>query len=445
MGKPQTLKGISTMYIRLIALSILLAGQLTAQMPIPPAAPSAANSGTLTAPSPKPAPASSGTVTPQQRNPLEVKVQQLQQDLRERDAIIRNLLERVGELEKKVNGKPLEAVPVAATLNKVSADTAAVAVTPSDDGYDEEERKARAALDRTLVSQGGLLLRPGQVEMETSMSYYNSSANSISINGFSILPVLVVGNIQSSRIRRDMVLSNEATRLGLPGNFQLDVQTPYGYELVRTVQADGTQSSQSARGFGDLDVALTRQLTKERGSMPDLLASVDFKSKTGKDPFDLGTGEVALGSGFYGLRGRVTAVKSSDPMVFFGSMAYTHNFSADKLIADPNNAGQQISANFTPGDTIGFQLGSVLSVNPEASITFGYDQSFTRATNLNDKSIPGTYLSQGTLRVGGAYIFAPGRTIDLSLGIGLTPDVPNLQFTVGLPLRFSLWGSNKNK
>ena len=415
------------MFVRLIALGLLCAGQLAAQAVSP--APATAN--------PPNGPA------PQQRPTVEGKVQQLQQDLRERDAIIRNLLERVSELEKKVNGKSLEQVPVAASLNQVSANTSAIAVTPSDDGYDEEERRAKAALDRTLVSQGGLLLPPGKLEVETSMSYFNSSANSISINGFSILPVLVVGNIQSSRIRRDLILSNVATRLGLPGNFQLDFQAPYGYELVRTVQADGTQSSQSARGFGDLDIAITRQLKKERGVIPDLLASVDFKTNTGKDPFNLGSGEVALGSGFYGLRGRVTAVKSSDPLVFFGSMGYTHNFSADKFIADPNNPGQRVSANFTPGDSIGFNLGSVLSVNPEASITFGYDQSFTRATSLNDKSIPGTYLSQGTLRVGGAYIFAPGRTVDLSLGMGLTPDVPNLQFTIGLPLRFTLWGGPK--
>ena len=415
------------MFVRLIALGLLCAGQLAAQAVSP--APATAN--------PPNGPA------PQQRPTVEGKVQQLQQDLRERDAIIRNLLERVSELEKKVNGKSLEQVPVAASLNQVSANTSAIAVTPSDDGYDEEERRAKAALDRTLVSQGGLLLPPGKLEVETSMSYFNSSANSISINGFSILPVLVVGNIQSSRIRRDLILSNVATRLGLPGNFQLDFQAPYGYGLVRTVQADGTQSSQSARGFGDLDIAITRQLKKERGVIPDLLASVDFKTNTGKDPFNLGSGEVALGSGFYGLRGRVTAVKSSDPLVFFGSMGYTHNFSADKFIADPNNPGQRVSANFTPGDSIGFNLGSVLSVNPEASITFGYDQSFTRATSLNDKSIPGTYLSQGTLRVGGAYIFAPGRTVDLSLGMGLTPDVPNLQFTIGLPLRFTLWGGPK--
>ena len=80
------------MFVRLIALGLLCAGQLAAQAVSP--APATAN--------PPNGPA------PQQRPTVEGKVQQLQQDLRERDAIIRNLLERVSELEKKVNGKSLD-------------------------------------------------------------------------------------------------------------------------------------------------------------------------------------------------------------------------------------------------------------------------------------------------------------------------------------------------
>jgi len=40
---------------------------------------------------------------------------------------------------------------------------------------------------------------------------------------------------------------------------------------------------------------------------------------------------------------------------------------------------------------------------------------------------------------------APGRTIDLSFGVGLTPDTPNLQFSVGLPFRTTLWGPRPKK
>jgi hypothetical protein len=38
-----------------------------------------------------------------------------------------------------------------------------------------------------------------------------------------------------------------------------------------------------------------------------------------------------------------------------------------------------------------------------------------------------------------SYLYAQGKTIDLSFGVGLTPDTPNLQFSVGLPFRYALW------
>jgi hypothetical protein len=94
---------------------------------------------------------------------------------------------------------------------------------------------------------------------------------------------------------------------------------------------------------------------------------------------------------------------------------------------------------FRPGSSYGFQLGSILALNTETSMTVGWDQRFTRATKLDGTTLPGSYLVEGTLRLGTSYLYAPGRTIDLSFGVGLTPDTPNLQFSVGLPFRVSLW------
>ena len=88
---------------------------------------------------------------------------------------------------------------------------------------------------------------------------------------------------------------------------------------------------------------------------------------------------------------------------------------------------------------MGFQLGSILALNPETSMTLGWDQVFTRATELNGATIPASYLVEGTLRLGTSYVYAPGKIVDLSFGVGLTPDTPNLQFSVGFPLRFQLW------
>lgn len=366
--------------------------------------------------------------------------ERLQQELRQRDAVIRNLLERVQELEVKVNGSASStAVPV--SLGASASATTPTPKTTADYGLDEEEQRARGALDRALLSRGGLLLPKGILELDSRISYFNSSTDAISINGFAILPVLVVGDIVSERVRRDIVLSTLTARLGLPGSMQLDVRMPYGYEVVRTAGADNKQTSRSVLSWGDLDVAVTKQLKREHGGVPDLLASIDFKSKTGKDPFRQGNSEPALGTGFYGLQGSVTAVKSNDPMVLFASLSYAANLPGDKILPanDPQNPNATIAGHFRPGHSIGFQVGSVLAINPETSVTLGWDQRFTRVTTLNGKEIPASFLSEGTLRLGTSYVYAAGKTIDLSFGIGLTRDVPNLQFTVGLPFRFSLW------
>jgi len=396
--------------------AVSLAGQ-TGPSPIPPAAPA------------------EGTV----RERTDARFQQLQQELRERDAIIRNLMTRVQELERKVGTEPQMNSRAPSSINAMLPNSATPTALPNDAGYNEEDRKARAALDQALIQRGGLLLPSGTVEVDTSVSYYNASNDAISIEGFSILPVLVVGDIVSDRVRREVALSAITTRMGLPWKLQLDVRTPYGYEIVRTVTADNRETTQRSNGLGDVQLSLSRQLTKEHGKIPDLLASVTFKTKTGKDPFILGNNEIALGTGFYGAQGHITAVKASDPMVFFGGLSFAYNFPAGKLIPDPNNAGKTILAHFEPGDTAGFQLGSIMAVNPETSISVGWDQSFTRGTTVNGVKIPGSYLVGGTLRLGTSYVYAPGKNVDLNFGIGLTKDVPNLQFTIGFPLRFTLW------
>ena len=78
-------------------------------------------------------------------------------------------------------------------------------------------------------------------------------------------------------------------------------------------------------------------------------------------------------------------------------------------------------------------------------MTVGWDQRFTRATQLNGVDIPASYLVEGTLRLGTSYVYAPGKIVDLSFGVGLTPDTPNLQFSVGVPFRTSLWGPKIKK
>ncbi|MEO8738024.1 MAG: transporter [Edaphobacter sp.] len=375
----------------------------------------------------------------------------IEQALRERDAIIRNLLERVQQLEDRLNTTGTSSAAAShrtSTSIARAVDTTAAAPSPSrveavvnNATYDETERRATEALDQALVVRGGLLLPPGTLEIDNTVSYFSASSDHVTIDGFALLPILVVGDITSQRVRKDILLPTFTTRLGLPKKFQMDFTVPYGYVLNRTVDALGTETSQSQFGLGDIQAGLSRQLTVEHGRIPDLLANVRFKTATGANSYSLASSETSLGSGFYGVQGNLTVAKSSDPVVFLGNLSYTDNLPGEHTVPanDPVHPDATMVGHFRPGSSAGFQLGSILALNTETSMTLGWDQRFTRATQLNGVTLPGSYLVEGTLRLGSSYLYAPGRTIDLSFGVGLTPDTPNLQFSVGLPFRMSLW------
>src|ERR1700722_6243770 len=396
-----------------------------------------------TAPTTQAAPA--GAARPQVQS-IDAK---LQEALRERDAIIRNLLERVSELEWRMNGgfttsAKADERPI---LTPASASRAVTSVV-SNSTYDTTERQATEALDQALIVRGGLLLPSGTLEIDNTVSYFAAASDHVTVDGFALLPILVVGDIKSKRTRQDYVLPTFTARLGLPHKFQLDFTVPYGYELIRSVDATNKATTKSNFGLGDISAGISRQITSEHGRIPDLLANVRVKTTTGEDSFNLTSSEVALGTGFNAIQGNLTMAKSSDPVVFFGNLSYTANLPANHTVPSTDPAapvGSTMLARFNPGSTVGFQLGSILALNPETSMTLGWDQRFTRVTQENGLDIPASYLVEGTLRLGTSYLYAPGRTVDLSFGVGLTPDTPNLQFSVGFPFRLPLWGPKPKK
>ena len=281
-------------------------------------------------------PAKSGLVTrPPAPDPVDVKIQDA---LRERDAIIRNLLERVQELENRLNATESggaahtsSAAVRAAAAAPVTAPTPVAAAVAREEAvvntstYDEEERKASQSLDQALLVRGGLLLPNGTLEADNTVSYFSMSSDHLTVDGFALLPVLVVGDITSERLRRDILIHSLTTRLGLPAKFQMDVTVPYGYILNRTVDATGNQSAQSQFGLGDISAGVSRQLILEHGNVPDLLANLHYKSNTGTNSYDLESADTSLGTGFNSLQADVTLAKTSDPVVFFGDLSYTRS------------------------------------------------------------------------------------------------------------------------
>jgi hypothetical protein len=378
-----------------------------------------------------------------QADVVDIKIQQA---LRERDAIIRNLLARVQELESRLNAVNMTGLtghgPVPSAVAVQPAPMSSLVATVNQSTYDETERHASAALDQALLVRGGLLLPAGMLEVDAAASYFSLSSDHVVVQGFALYPILVVGNITSETLRRDILINSYTARMGITKRLQLDAMVPYGFVLNRTVDATETQTTQSQFGMGDIAGGASYQFVDEHGSVPDVLGSLHYKANNGTNSYNLQSAETSLGTGFNGLTGAVTAAKTNDPLVFFGSLSYTRNFPAHHTvpISNPSNPNDTTTvAYIRPGDAFGFQLGSVLSLNPETSMTVGWDQLFTREAKMNGTPLAASYLVEGTLRIGTSYMFAPGRLLDVTMGVGLTPDTPNLQFSVSFPFRRQVW------
>jgi hypothetical protein len=345
----------------------------------------------------------------------EAPIEELRRALAVRDQVIRNLITRIEQLERAVQ----PGVPAAVATPVVATATTSQGPAP------EDQQLIRAAFERTLIDRGGLLLRPWSFELEPSMSYAHSSSENLVIDGFTIFPVLVVGDIFSERLKRNTLTTSLTARLGLPWSSQLEVRAPWTYEDDSRLTGDGQESKVTDQGWGDLEVALSRDLPRFFGRGPQLLGSLRWKMVTAKDPFGLDVeNEIPFGSGFHTLTASLTGVSVLDPVVFFGSLSYTEALAATK-------DEQRIE----PGHRIGVQLGMALALNLETSLSLAFEQSFTDRTRVDGMDVPGTYVNTGTVSLGMSRSFPSGRAFDTNLAIGLSEDSPDLQLGFSMPFR----------
>lgn len=361
-------------------------------------------------------------------------VEQLREKLAAKDAVIDQLMRRLEELEQRVNriesgaigmreSEPaLAASPVAEPAQDLVTQAATEQLSASNSR--EQDRMIRSAFERTLIDRGGLLLPPGVFDIEPSISYVHSSWENVVIDGFTILPVLVIGDIKSERITRNLSLLNVTARFGLPWNMQAEIRIPYGHLQLRSHSVDGKEVHLRDNGMGDIEVALSKQLNQSDGRWPDLMASLAWKSHSGNDPFRAAEGDIFVGSGYESAKLSFTAVKVVDPVVYFAGLNYTYNDKTTQEIGTLN-----------PGDNWGFNLGMAVALNLNNSLSFAYDQQFTKRSELDGQAIPGSYATTGVFSIGTALSFSDRTTVDVTLGIGVTEDSPDLLFSVSVPFR----------
>jgi hypothetical protein len=311
-----------------------------------------------------------------------------------------------------------------------------------------------------IFEQPGVLTPRGKFVLEPSVQYAYSSNNRVALLGYSIIPALVIGLIDVREVKRNTMTAALTGRMGVTNRFELEARVPYVYRTDATISREvGTASATdrvfatSGQALGDVELAGRYQLNDGGADMPYFVASMRFKSRTGRDPFEVvtdcvtrcvgsnttGTGlplSLPTGSGFYSLQPGLTWLYPSDPAVFFGSFSYLHNFKRD-VSRTVLNGEREALGTVAPGDVFGFNFGMGLSLNDKSSFSVGYDHASVGRTRQNGQPVPGSVRIQlGTLVMGYSLRLSPTTSVGLSVGAGLTRDTPDVTLTLRVPVTF---------
>jgi hypothetical protein len=370
--------------------------------------------------------------------------EQLQKEIRQRDAIIRSLVRRVEKLEQQVwtgasatassaaaatrsaaksrpGARPPEPTvtaldreepaPALARLNASPASSAGATQQAADTNppapgqFEVSAEAAERALERTLVATGNLLVPKGFAEVEPLLSYTRREN-----------PTQVLFNINRNEFNWTLDM-----RFGLPWESQFEVALPYNLvqqQVTDNRVAPPQQVSNSwGNSFGDLTVGLAKTFVHESGWIPDLLGRVTYEIPTGPE----NSNQVPLPSRRSNLAFSLTATKRQDPLVFVATGGYTKAFETGGIDL---------------GDQYNFLTGAFLATSPETSLRAILQENFVQSIRFQGVTLRGSDTVQSILTFGASSILGRGILVDLQVGIGLTTFAPKYTVILSGTYRF---------
>jgi hypothetical protein len=304
--------------------------------------------------------------------------------------------------------------PVATASAAGGAPGGAAASVPGD----EEQLQA---LSRGLVERGLQLLPKWSVEVSPSVAYSHTQ-----IQGLVLVQTPEgIATVDDQRQRDDLVEGALTARVGLPWRSQFQLIVPIDWRREDSALGDGTTVAHDGAGVGDVQLELSHQfLVEEAGWRPDLIGAVSARLPTGTDPYRTPIAAVATGLGTPQITGRLTALKTLDPLVFYSTLSYSANLPYKEQIGEVHI-----------GDDIDWQLGGLLAVSPDTSLSFGFDQQFRFDTRVDGKAIPGGNGVAAVAQFGVDQVLSSRVLLDVTLGVGVTRDAPDYSFMVSIPIR----------
>jgi ribosomal protein S25 len=310
----------------------------------------------------------------------------------------------------------------------------------------EEQEKQKESVKEVVHQEGGVI--SGKFELDVTESYSHLTSNQLYIDGFGILPIVVVGDVNVQNVRKDIFNTTVTANYKLTDKMQVSLSVPYQQTITRVSNATGitgknvvsasdekvTQTSD----LGDISGSINYTLMDERVGRPSLYGGLSLKARNGRDVFE--TPDPAAkpppGSGFYSVRGSLSVSKSSAPAVIFGSLGYAYNFKRNNILYTPKGKDPILISSYEPGANVSLSAGVALSINYDLSLNFSFAQSFSYTSRINGNVLANSASNAITFRMGGIWRVNDKTSIDLSVTQGLSPDAPGFTLAIRVPWRF---------
>lgn len=354
----------------------------------------------------------------------------------------------------------------AAPATRTAAPTRVAAANPeqgsSASGYGQSLRDNSdpAPSVEALYQEASGFFGGGSFSLEPGLTYSHYDTRQLFLNGFLALDAIFLGNIGVDEINADTFTFDLTARYNWRQRWQFDINVPYIYRetTYRSAGAGGASSTYSEQvvdggpKLGDISFGVAYKFLDEQPGRPDAVLSLRIKTPTGDHPYGIKLAQspdndnltvpesLPTGNGAWSATAGISLVKTLDPAVLFGNLAYTHNF-AEEFDDISAQQGVKVPGSVKLGDYFQFGLGMAFALNERMSLSISFSELISRSSRIKYQgggwqTVNGSDANAAYFNIGMTLAASDRLTVVPNLSMGLTPDAPDFSLSLKFPYYF---------
>ncbi len=280
----------------------------------------------------------------------------------------------------------------------------------------------------TAVDKQYSLIKRDKLQVTYDLSYTYIGQEKINANFSS--GTLTLFNLENDSSHT--ITNTLSADYGLLDNLTGSLSVPVVSKYSENPSYNGVSNS-----LGDVGLGARWQPMEVERDHPSMTLVGTMHLPTGRSPFKVdATKGLATGAGVTSFTAGMNVNQIVDPVALFGSVNLTASVPAKHLSQVLN--GQTLNK-VAPGAGFGFGMGFAYALSYNISTSFSVQEMISAGSKLtfaDGTTYKTKTQTSGVLNLGLGYRVSPKTTVNMTVGIGLTVDSPNLTIDMTIPLEF---------